>query len=224
MLKKLLNLIKNKRLLEQAFTHRSYLNESVTKNLSSNERLEFLGDSILSFIVSDYLYKNFTHLPEGDLTNLRSLLVQAKTLAKISGSLGFGSYLKLSRGEDDGGGRENNTILANTYEAFIGALYLDQGLERVEEFLQKTLFPQIGEITQKSSFKDDKSLLQEFVQEKHFTPPMYKILSAQGPDHAKLFTVGVYINEKLSAEGQGLSKNEAEKDAAKKALEAWIKK
>lgn len=224
MQKILTNLIKDKKLLEQAFTHRSYLNENLKKNLVSNERLEFLGDSILSFIVSEYLYKNFTHLPEGDLTNLRSLLVQAKTLAKISRDLGFGAHLRLSRGEDESGGRTNNTILANTYEAFIGALFLDQGREHVGNFIQKTLFPEIPLLLQKGSFKDDKSLLQEYVQEKRFPPPLYKILKTEGPDHAKIFTVGVYINEELTAHGDGRSKNEAEKQAAKKALEAWIKK
>src|SRR5581483_6321662 len=135
MLKNLTDLITNKKLFEQAFTHRSYLNESSKKDISSNERLEFLGDSILSFIVSDYLYNTFPKLPEGDLTNLRSLLVQAKTLAVISKELSFGSYLRMSKGEDESGGRENNTLLANTYEAFIGALYLDRGLEKVKEFI-----------------------------------------------------------------------------------------
>lgn len=223
MLKKLPN-IRNDNLSEQAFTHRSYLNEHPQKNLVSNERLEFLGDSILSFIVSEYLYKNFTHLPEGDLTNLRSLLVQAKTLATISRDLAFGSHLRLSRGERESGGRENNTILANTYEAFIGALFLDGGLAKTEEFIRKTLLTKIPELTEKGSFKDDKSMLQELVQEKKFPPPLYKILQSEGPDHAKIFTVGVFIGNKIAAEGQGRSKNEAEKEAAKKALADWIKK
>lgn len=223
MLKKLPK-IKSQKLLETAFTHRSYLNENPAKKLSSNERLEFLGDSILSFVVSNYLYKNFVHLPEGDLTNLRSLLVQAKTLAYLARELSFGSYLRLSKGEDEGGGRENSTILANTFEAFIGALFLDQGLLRVEEFIYKTVLQKIPELTEKGSFKDDKSLLQEFVQEKRLPPPIYKILKSEGPDHAKLFTVGVLINGKLHAQGQGRSKNEAEKLAAQKALADWIKK
>lgn len=230
MQKKLPN-IKQKNLLEQAFTHRSYLNENLPAGrqvpkgkLSSNERLEFLGDSILSFVVSNYLYKNFTRLPEGDLTNLRSLLVQAKTLASMSQSLGFGAQLKLSRGEDESGGRENNTILANTYEAFIGALFLDQGLETVSEFIQNTLIIKIPELTQKGTLKDDKSLLQELVQEKRLPAPIYKILKSQGPDHAKIFTVGVYIYNKLAATGEGRSKNEAEKQAAQTALKQWIRK
>lgn len=223
MQKKLPN-IKQKNLLEQAFTHRSYLNENPQRKLSSNERLEFLGDSILSFVVSNYLYKNFTRLPEGDLTNLRSLLVQAKTLASMSQSLGFGAQLKLSRGEDESGGRENNTILANTYEAFIGALFLDQGLETVSEFIQNTLIIKIPELTQKGTLKDDKSLLQELVQEKRLPAPIYKILKSQGPDHAKIFTVGVYIDNKIAATGEGRSKNEAEKQAAQTALKQWIRK
>ena len=224
MLKNLTDLITNKKLFEQAFTHRSYLNESSKKDISSNERLEFLGDSILSFIVSDYLYNTFPKLPEGDLTNLRSLLVQAKTLAVISKELSFGSYLRMSKGEDESGGRENNTLLANTYEAFIGALYLDRGLEKVKEFIHTTLLVKVPELMGKGSFKDDKSLLQEVVQENRMLPPVYKILASTGPDHAKVFTVGVYINDTLAAQGQGRSKNEAEKEAAKKALEKWIKR
>lgn len=230
MQKKLPNQIKNRKLRQQAFTHRSYLNENPpagghvrTKYLLSNERLEFLGDSILSFIVSSYLYTHFAHLPEGDLTNLRSLLVQAKTLADISRELDFGSHLRLSRGEDESGGRENSTILANTYEAYIGALFLDQGLTTVEAFLQKTLFPKIEELIRKRSFKDDKSLLQELVQERRLLPPVYKILTSEGPDHAKVFTVGVFINDRLEAKAEGRSKSEAEKQAATKALAKWIK-
>ena len=207
----------------QAFTHRSYLNENPNKKLVSNERLEFLGDSILSFIVSNHLYKSFTSLPEGDLTNLRSLLVQAKTLAIISRELGFGSLLKLSRGEDEGGGRENNAILANTYEAFIGALFLDQGLGKTEKFIQKTLLAKISELTKKRSLKDDKSLLQELVQARRIPAPIYEIIKSEGPDHAKLFTVGVFIDGKLSATAIGRSKNEAEKEAASIALEKWIR-
>ncbi len=222
MLKNLPN-IKNQGLKDTAFTHRSYLNENPQKDLSSNERLEFLGDSILSFVVSDYLYKNFTHLPEGDLTNLRALLVQAKTLGIISSDLGFGAHLRMSKGEADGGGRENNTILANTYEAVIGALFLDRGLLEVTEFIKTTLLIRIPQILEKGSFKDDKSLLQELVQEKHLPAPIYKILKSEGPDHAKVFTVGVYINDKLATRGSGRSKNEAEKQAAQKALMAFKK-
>lgn len=208
----------------QAFTHRSYLNENPNKKLASNERLEFLGDSILSFVVSNHLYRNFARLPEGDLTNLRSLLVQAKTLAIISRELGFGSFLKLSRGEDEGGGRENNTILSNTYEAFIGALFFDQGLAKTEKFIHKTVLAKISELTKKRSLKDDKSLLQELVQERRIPAPIYEIIKSEGPDHAKLFTVGVFIDGKLSATAIGRSKTEAEKEAAKKALEKWIRK
>lgn len=215
--------IKDRKLQQQAFTHRSYLNENPKEKLSSNERLEFLGDSILSFVVSDYLYKNFSNLPEGDLTNLRSLLVQAKTLATVSSELDFGAHLRLSHGEDESGGRRNNTILANTYEAFIGALFLDGGLEKVKEFINKTLLIKLTQIANQESFKDDKSLLQELVQEKRLPPPLYKIVKSEGPDHAKVFTVGVYIEGKLASEGFGRSKNEAEKMAAKKALADWIK-
>lgn len=224
MSKKTVDIIKDKKLANQAFTHRSYLNEHPDQKLTSNERLEFLGDSVLSFLVSNYLYKNFIHLPEGDLTNLRSLLVQAKTLADVSLELEFGSLLKLSRGEDDSGGRNNATILANTYEAFLGALFLDQGLTKAEEFVHKTLLTKIPSLTTKGTFKDDKSLLQEYVQDKRLPAPVYKVLKSEGPDHAKVFTVGVYIDDSLYAQGKGRSKSEAEKDAAKKALAQWQKR
>lgn len=224
MSKKIVDTIKNKKLLEQAFTHRSYLNEHPSQKLISNERLEFLGDSVLSFIVSDYLYNNFTHLPEGDLTNLRSLLVQAKTLAVISIELNFGSLLKLSKGEDESGGRKNTTILANTYEAFLGALFLDGGLSAAEKFVHSTLLTKLPQISEKGTFKDDKSLLQEYVQEGKMPAPVYKVIKSEGPDHAKVFTVGVYIDEKEAARGQGRSKSEAEKDAAMKALLVWRKR
>ena len=218
--------IKSTKLSEQAFTHRSYLNEQPKQKLVSNERLEFLGDSILSFVVSDYLYRHFTHLPEGDLTNLRSLLVQAKTLSVVAKELNFGAYLRLSRGEEESGGRNNNTILANTYEAFLGALFIDQGLARASDFVNKTLLTKIPQIIEKGHLKDDKSLLQELVQEKKLPAPVYKMLKSEGPDHAKRFTVGVFINNALAGTGAGRSKNEAEKDAAKKTLETkeWLKK
>lgn len=214
----------NQALLDQAYTHRSYLNENPKQHLVSNERLEFLGDSILSFVTSLYLYQHFTELPEGDLTNLRSLLVQARTLAEASRELELGKHLKLSRGEEESGGRENNSLLANTYEAFLGALYLDQGIDAASTFVHETLLIKVPEIVERGSFKDDKSLLQELVQEKKFPAPTYKLLKAEGPDHAKVFTVGVYINNELAAEASGRSKNEAEKEAARRALEVWKKK
>lgn len=213
---------KNKNLYELAFIHRSYLNEA--KNVAeSNERLEFLGDSILSFVVSDHLYKTYPDFDEGILTNLRSLVVNTKSLAKMAKKLNFGHYLKLSHGEEDSGGRENDSILANTFEAVIGALFLDQGIESVRTFLYEVLIPDIEEYVQKKVFKDPKSLLQEYVQARKQNSPMYKVLKEEGPAHAKQFTIGVFIGETQLGEGKGKSKQEAEERAAEQALEKIAK-
>lgn len=205
------------KLFEHAFTHRSYLNETKEK-LMSNERLEFLGDSILSFIISNYLYKTYPDFNEGILTNLRSLVVNTKSLALAAKELDFGKYLKLSHGEEDSNGRENESLLANSFEAFIGALYIDQGVEAVEKFLTATLIPQIEEYVTKRAFKDPKSMLQEYVQAQKQNSPVYKVLFEEGPPHAKLFTVGVFVNEVNMGEGSGKSKQEAEEKAARHAL------
>lgn len=210
--------LNDQKLLIQAFTHRSYLNE-VKKPAESNERLEFLGDSILSFVISDHLYRNYPQFNEGILTNLRSLVVNTKSLAKESRSLGFGKNLLLSKGEEESNGRENDSILANTFEAFIGALYMDQGIEAIKEFLSATIIPQIQEYVEKKVFKDPKSLLQENVQAKKQNSPLYKVLKEEGPAHAKLFTIAVFIENRQVGMGTGHSKQEAEEKAAKQALE-----
>lgn len=208
----------NQKLLDLAFIHRSYLNE--TKGVAeSNERLEFLGDSILSFIVSEHLYNTYPDYDEGILTNLRSLVVNTKSLAKKAKNLNFGKHLKLSRGEEDSGGRDNESILANTFEAVIGALFLDQGIETVKTFLYQTLIPEIEAYVQKRVFKDPKSLLQEYVQARKQNSPAYKVLHEEGPAHAKLFTIGVFVGESQMGEGKGKSKQEAEEKAAEQALE-----
>lgn len=209
---------KNKKLLEQAFTHRSYLNES-KKNEDSNERLEFLGDSILSFVVSKYLYEKYPAFNEGTLTNLRSKLVNTKTLAEIAKGLNFGKNLKLSRGEEESKGRENQSILANCFEAYIGALFIDQGIEKVRDFLDEVLLPKAEDFVEKKLFKDPKSLLQEFIQAKKQGSPIYKVLEEEGPAHAKIFTIGVYAESQLLTTGKGKSKQEAEESAAKAALD-----
>lgn len=209
---------KNPALFKQAFIHRSYLNET-KEAIESNERLEFLGDSILSFVVSSYLFTAYPKFNEGVLTNLRSLVVNTKSLASLSKTLGFGAFLKLSRGEEESMGRENASLLANSFEAFIGALYLDQGLTAVKKFLEGAIIPQIEEYVKKRTFKDPKSLLQEFVQSQKQTSPVYKVIFEEGPPHAKIFTVGVYVKNNLLGEGKGKSKQEAEEEAAKKALE-----
>lgn len=212
---------KNSRLREQAFIHRSFLNENPHLNLISNERLEFLGDAILSFLVSDYLYKKFPQHKEGELTSLRSALVRTESLATLARKLNLGKNLKLSRGEEESGGRENPTILANTAEAVIGALYLDQGLGVVKVFLEQNLLPNLAQIIKTQAYKDPKSTLQELVQEKRQVSLVYKILKSAGPDHAKVFEIGVFLQGKILGKGKGKSKQKAEQEAAKAALENW---
>ncbi len=209
---------KNPKLLRLAFIHRSYLNESRTES-ESNERLEFLGDSIVSFVISDYLYRTYPTFDEGMLTNLRSLVVNTKSLAKISKTLNFGDKLLLSKGEEDSGGRNNQSLLANTFEAFTGALYIDSGIAAVTDFLKETLIPAVLEHVQKNVFKDPKSLLQEHVQAKKKSSPLYKVLEEIGPAHAKQFTIGVFVENVLLGQGSGHSKQEAEEMAAGVALE-----
>lgn len=208
----------NKQLFEQAFVHRSYLNE-IKEPLESNERLEFLGDSILSFIISDYLYTTFPEFKEGILTNLRSLLVNTKSLGIVARELHFGSLLKLSKGEEESKGRENETLLANCLEAYIGALFIDQGIESVRKFLMQTIVPKIEKLVEAKQFKDPKSILQEHVQAKKQNSPLYKVLKEEGPPHAKIFTIGVFLGTNQIGEGKGKSKQEAEEQAAKTALE-----
>ncbi len=209
---------KNKELFRQAFIHRSYLNETKEK-LSSNERLEFLGDSILSFVTSEYLYQTYPNFNEGLLTNIRSLVVNTKSLAGIAKDFNFGEHLMLSRGEEESKGRENESLLANSVEAFIGALYHDQGIEAVKTFILGIMAPKIEAIVEKKSFKDPKSMLQEHLQAQKQSSPVYKVLEEEGPPHAKTFTIGVYVQETLLGTGVGKSKQVAEENAAKQALE-----
>lgn len=209
--------------IKQAFIHRSYLNESDRFTLS-NERLEFLGDSILSFLVSNYLYSQFPNLSEGELTNLRSSIVKTSTLASVSKTLSLGEYLYLSKGEEGSGGRQNSSILADTFEAFLGALYLDQNLTAVKKILDKYLFPILSEVIKNKTYKDAKSSFQELVQEATRVSPLYKVVKEIGPDHAKKFTVGVFVEDKCWGVGTGKSKQLAETAAATDALEKWRKK
>lgn len=213
---------KNQKLFAKAFTHRSYLNEAA-KGTESNERLEFLGDSILSIVVSEFLYKTYPKFDEGSLTNLRSLLVNTKSLAQIAKKLDFGSYLHLSKGEEISKGRQNQTLLANSFEAFVGALYLDQGLDAVCNFLEKVLLLNTKELVDKNVLKDPKSLLQEYIQSKKRRSPIYKVLKEEGPAHARKFTIGVFVQNSMLASGQGKSKQEAEENAAQSALEKMAK-
>jgi len=209
---------RNKKLFEQAFIHRSFLNET-KENISSNERLEFLGDSIISFLISQNLYLQYPQFNEGILTNMRSLLVNTKSLALIAKELEFGKYLKLSKGEEESLGRQNQSLLANSFEAFVGALLLDQGIEAVDVFLNQIFGGKIVLLAQASSFKDPKSLLQEYAQSRKKGSPMYRVLKETGPAHSKTFIVGVFIKSSIVGRGEGKSKQEAEESAAEKALE-----
>lgn len=212
----------NPKLLKQAFIHRSYLNEVKTEH-HSNERLEFLGDAVLSFIISSYLYNIRPSDEEGDLTNLRSYIVKTKSLAEAAEKLNLGEYLKLSRGEELGGGRKNPQLLANTFEAFLGAVFLDQGLKGAEKLVNQVLLPIFVDELKSGPPKDAKSQLQELVQNQVKQSPHYKIIETHGPDHAKKFVVGVFIQSKEAGRGKGSSKQEAEEQAAAEALEKMLK-
>lgn len=210
---------KNKALLTQAFIHRSYLNENPNFKLEHNERLEFLGDAILELVVTEELYQKYPKKSEGELTNWRAALVNAKMLAKIADILDLNDFLLLSRGEAKELGKARQYILANTIEAFIGALYLDQGYNPCKRFIKKYLIKELSDIIKKGLHKDAKSRFQEESQEKGGITPTYKVLEEQGPDHAKHFLIGVFLDEDLIAKGDGFSKQEAEEAAAKNALE-----
>lgn len=211
----------DKEILLNAFIHRSYLNENKGKGLVSNERVEFLGDTVVSLIISNYIYKTFPKLTEGDLTAIRSAVVNTKSLAKVSGELKLGNYLLLSKGEEESGGRENTSLLANTFEALTGAIYLEKGESGAKKFLESFLIPSIDTILKTESYKDYKSKLQENVQENFKISPEYTLISATGPDHAKEFEIAVFVKEKEYGRGKGKSKQEAEQKAAQMALEKW---
>ncbi len=214
---------KNKDLLIQAFVHRSFLNENPKLKVSHNERLEFLGDAILEQVVTEYLFQTYPKKSEGELTSLRAALVNAKMLARTAKNLGFDDFLLLSQGEIKETGKARQYILANTLEAFIGSLYLDQGLKVCNSFIEKHLIKELDRIIEQGLFRDAKSVFQEQAQERLSITPSYKVLKEQGPDHAKHFVIGVFLGKDLVAEGDGSSKQEAEEEAAKKALKtkAW---
>ena len=207
------------KLLKQAFTHRSYLNEHREEKGGHNERLEFLGDAVLELATTRYLYDRFPKTPEGELTAYRAALVNAVTLSEVAASLNMNDYLLLSRGEAKDTGRARGVLLANAFEALLGAIYLDRGYEAVEAFIGKHLLPKMEEILKKKLWQDSKSALQEKAQDKEGVTPAYAVLGESGPDHDKHFTVGVYLREQLLAEGEGKSKQEAEQAAARNALE-----
>jgi len=209
---------KNPQLLTTALTHRSALNEKKSIK-SSYERLEFLGDAILELVVSDYLYKHFPQHPEGKLTNLRSQVVQTKTLAAAAKYLKLGPRLIFSTGEKKSGGAKNNSILADVLEAVIGAIYIDQGLKTTSAFIHRNLLKKISQLKKQVQITDYKSLLQEKSQAKYKTTPIYKVVKTIGPDHNRKFTVKVILNKKTAGIGIAKSKQEAQQQAAKVALE-----
>jgi ribonuclease-3 len=215
---------KDKNLLKQAFIHRSYINENGSTGLSHNERLEFLGDAVLELIVTDFLYKKYPSYTEGELTALRSALVNAVIISEVALDIGMNDYLLLSRGEAKDNGKARQYILANTYEAYIGAIYLDQGIDAVDKFLNRTLLQKTDKIVNNKLWRDAKSLVQEKAQEFVNSTPAYKVLNESGPDHDKHFTVGIYFGTSLIAEGKGQSKQEAEQKAAEAALKVknWL--
>ena len=205
-------------LLRQAFVHRSYLNENPGFGLGHNERLEFIGDAVLELGVTEYLYGNYPDLAEGEMTNLRAALVRAETLSMIADRLDFNKYLYLSKGEAKEIGRGRQYILANTFEAFTGALHLDRGYKTATDFILENLIPELKNIIEKKLWRDAKSLFQEAAQERVGITPTYEVISESGPDHAKKFVVGVQLGKELVAKGEGSSKNEAQQRAAENAL------
>ncbi|MFI5241177.1 MAG: ribonuclease III [Microgenomates group bacterium] len=209
-------MFKDEKFLDLALTHRSWLNEHKGAR-SSNERLEFLGDAVLEFIVSRELYKSFPDKEEGFLTALRANLVNTTSLADIALNLNLGEIIYLSKGEEETGGRENPSLLADTVEAIIGALFIDQGLDKAAEFIHDNLLKDL-EKRSKLPLKDSKSLLQEYVQAKGLSTPRYKVIEESGPDHDKRFIIEVLIGEKSWGRGEGKSKAQAEQEAAKSAL------
>jgi ribonuclease-3 len=209
--------------LMTAFTHRSYVNEHKKSVSEHNERLEFLGDAVLELVVTDYLYRQYQE-PEGVLTNWRSALVRTESIGAAAQKLGFEPMLRLSKGEKRGSERARMQILANAYEAVIGAIYLDQGYEAARVFIDTTLLSTFSGILESGSWLDPKSRYQEVVQSDEGFTPQYRVLSEEGPDHDKIFTVGVFVNDELRAQGSGPSKQTAQVTAAEKALKAHKKK
>ncbi len=212
---------KNQDLMRQAFVHRSYLNENPSFHLGHNERLEYLGDAVLELVVTDFLFANFPHASEGDMTSWRASLVNSKMLANIAHELNIEPLLYLSKGESkDTSSKARNYILTNAVEALIGAMYLDRGYKTAEKFIKKCILVQLPNILAKRLDVDPKSKFQELAQEKMRVTPRYDVLDEKGPDHAKLFRVGVFLGDELVASGNGSSKQEAQMDAARKGLEA----
>ena len=211
---------KNQQLLETALSHRSSLNEPTShSSKESYERLEYLGDAVLELATTEFLFHSQPTEPEGMLTAYRSALVRTTTLAEVAKKLKLGEKMYISRGEEATGGRQNDSLLADVFEAVVGALYLDQGYKTVKEFLQKELFPQFEEIKANKLYRDHKSLYQEMVQAKGLPTPSYEVLKQEGPDHERVFTVNVLVGGAVTGTGIGKSKQQAQQAAARTALE-----
>lgn len=206
-----------------ALTHRSYVNEHRKSVSEHNERLEFLGDAVLELAVTDYLYTHFSE-PEGILTSWRSSLVRTESIGAAGAALGYEPLLRMSRGEKNGSDRARQQILANAFEAVIGAIYLERGYEDAEKFIAKHILSKLDDILASGSWRDPKSHLQEVSQRIDGHTPVYRVLSEEGPDHDKLFTLGVYVGDKLMGKGNGSSKQNAQQEAAKAALAAYEKR
>lgn len=209
----------DKGLLQQAFIHRSYINEQKETGLAHNERLEFLGDAVLELVVTDFLYKKYPDTPEGKLTAYRSSLVRTESISKAARDLGMNDLLMLSKGESQDHGKARDYILANTFEAFVGAVYLDQGYDNAQRIIADSLFDNIELIISEGSWRDAKSYVQEKAQEVYSQTPRYEMISAEGPDHAKDFVMAIYFGDKKIAEGSGNSKQKAQQSAAQSAIE-----
>ena len=214
----------NADILKEALTHRSYLNEHQDWPSHHNERLEYLGDAVLELIITEYLFARFPDFQEGHLTSLRASLVNYQMLARVAREISLEKFLYLSKGEARDFGKAREVILANAVEALFGALYVDQGYDAVKALVLRTVTPHLEEVIEKQLFRDPKSLLQEYVQDKHKTTPVYRVLKEEGPDHQKIFSVGVFIQNEELAHAQGSSKQEAEIKAAEAALAIFEKK
>lgn len=213
---------KDQSLLITALTHRSWVNESRRqRGIDHNERLEFLGDAVLELVTTEYLFKSYPDQPEGILTNWRSALVRTESIGDAAGRIGTFDMMRLSRGEKSALDRAKQQMLANAYEAIVGALYLDGGYEAAKQFIDRTVLTTLDEILRTGSWQDAKSHLQELSQAKEGHTPTYKVLDEHGPDHDKIFTVGVYIGNNKRGEGKGPSKQSAQQEAAEKALEHY---
>lgn len=217
--KKLGFVFKNQALLNEAVTHRSFLNENPEWPFPHNERLEYLGDAVLELAVSDFLFKKYPDVDEGKLTSYRAALVNYQMMARVAKEFGLEDFLLLSKGEAKDNGKAREVILADSSEALIGAIYLDQGYEQAANFIANNVLPHLDQVIEEGLYQDPKSLLQEIIQEDKKITPTYRVIEESGPEHQKNFLVGVYFEDELIAEGPGTSKQEAERQAAEKAIE-----